>query len=600
MVCVVGLGQRPTKESYWAATVLILRPMKYLRDSWVRSTTIGADNSRRVRVYRRRLKYLLGAWLLTSATHAAAPMMAIGGMVYLDSNRNGVRDAGERGIGGVAVSDGSTIVRTDAAGRYRLGSEPGRTLFVIKPPQFAFARDLNGLPVFWRNLPSGNGGGNVAPQMKYGELAVIAKAASSIDFAVLPSTATDPKSPLEVLVFGDPQPKSLIDVDYYRRDIVEPILAAATIGRPPAMLGLTLGDEVSDDLSLYPAINKVTARMGVPWLHAAGNHDQDIDAPNDAHATDTFRATFGPTTWAWEEPQAEFIVLDDVVFQPGEKQNYVGGLREDQFQFLQAYLPSLPQDRLLVVAAHIPFFNAAAAGAPETFRHADRERLFALLKDFPHVLLLSAHTHNQRMEWHDASDGWHGARPLREYNVGAACGSFWSGVADANGIPGTTMSDGTPNGYARLRVGPNGDYALAWYVARLPAGDPSFTDAMALEAPKVLRRGAYAGWAVYANVFLGEATSRVEYRIDGRDWKPMQRVARADPRLQAENVADDQADALRGFDRSPEAVPSTHLWRGTLASDLAAGTHDVEVRTFDPWQGELSARIGYRLDDSDR
>lgn len=574
--------------------------MKYLRDSWVRSTTIGADKSRRVRVYRGRLKYLLGAWLLTVATHAAAPTLAVGGMVYLDSNRNGVRDAGERGIGGVAVSDGSTIVRTDASGRYRLASEPGRTLFVIKPPQFAFARGLNGLSVFWHNLPSGNEGSNAVSRLKYGGLATSATAASPIDFALLSSTATDIKSPLDVLVFGDPQPKSLVDVDYYRRDIVEPILAAATKGKPPAMLGLTLGDEVSDDLSLYPAINKITARMDVPWLHAAGNHDQDVDAPNDAHATDTFRATFGPTTWAWEEPQAEFIVLDDVVFRPGEKPNYIGGIRDDQFQFLQAYLPMLPKDRLLVLAVHIPFFNAAASNAPETFRHVDRERLFTLLKDFPHVLLLSAHTHNQRMEWHDASDGWHGAKPLREFNVGAACGSFWSGVTDAQGIPATTMSDGTPNGYARLRIGANGDYALAWYVARLPAADPSFTDAMALEAPKVLRRGAYPAWAVYANVFLGDGNSRVEYRIDDGEWMPMQRVARPDPRLLAENVTDDQADALRGFDRLPEAVPSTHLWRGTLAADLEAGVHQVEVRTFDPWQGELSARIGYRLDDFDR
>jgi hypothetical protein len=338
--------------------------------------------------------------------------------------------------------------------------------------------------------------------------------------------------------------------------------------------------------------------MRVPWLHVAGNHDQDEDAPDDAHATDSFRASYGPTTVAWEEDRAEFIALDDVVFQPGPKPSYIGGLREDQFTFLQNYLPSVPKDRLLVLAVHIPFFDAAAPGVPETFRHADRERLFALLKDFPHVLLLSAHTHNQRMALHDAGDGWHGAAPLREYNVGTACGAFWSGVKDANGIPISTMSDGTPNGWATMLILPNGDYRLAWHVAQLPANDPSFNDAMALEAPKVLRHGAYTAWAVYANVFMGDANTKVEYRIDGGAWKTMQRVLRPDPRLMLENAADDTTDRLRGYDRSAEAAPSTHLWRGVLATDLAPGTHRVEVREFDPWLGERDAAISYRLDDA--
>ena len=76
---------------------------------------------------------------------------------------------------------------------------------------------------------------------------------------------------------------------------------------------------------------------------------------------------------------------------------------------------------------------------------------------------------------------------------------------------------------------------------------------MNLHAPKVLRRGAYPAWGVYANVFMGRDDSRVEYRVDGGDWKPMQRVQQPDPRLLAENLRDDAAEALRGYDRSPEA-----------------------------------------------
>jgi hypothetical protein len=54
---------------------------------------------------------------------------------------------------------------------------------------------------------------------------------------------------------------------------------------------------------------------------------------------------------------------------------------------------------------------------------------------------------------------------------------------------------------------------------------------------------------------------------------------------------------LRGFDRSPEATPSTHLWRGALPTKLEAGTHKVEVRAFDTWRGETRAMTTYRLDE---
>jgi hypothetical protein len=75
----------------------------------------------------------------------------------------------------------------------------------------------------------------------------------------------------------------------------------------------------------------------------------------------------------------------------------------------------------------------------------------------------------------------------------------------------------------------------------------------------------------------------------------MKRVEQPDPRLLVENVADDQAERLRGFDRSPEATPSTHLWRGALPTNLAAGEHKVEVRAVHADGPTASASTSYRL-----
>src|SRR5690606_13551082 len=212
------------------------------------------------------------------------------------------------------------------------------------------------------------------------------------------------------------QTSSMQDVDYYWRDIVQPL-----VGKHGAALGLTLGDVTNDDLALYPELLRATMSLQVPWLFIPGNHDLDFDAADDDDSLRTFRHHLGPDTFAWEEEAVTFIGLDDIIYQPGKSPTYFGGLREDQFAFLQAYLPTVRKDRLLVIGVHIPFFEPG----PRSFRTEDRERLFAMLEDFPHVLLLSGHTHAQQHWYHDASTGWRGAKPLHEYNVGAACGAFW-------------------------------------------------------------------------------------------------------------------------------------------------------------------------------
>ncbi|CAN4279653.1 calcineurin-like phosphoesterase C-terminal domain-containing protein [Pseudoxanthomonas sp. LjRoot125] len=508
---------------------------------------------------------------LAIPAHALPPPCSWG-QVFEDRNGNGVRDIGEPGLPGIKVSNGIDIATSNAQGEYALDYVDGRTVFVIKPPGYDLAVRRDGLPARWRNLQY-----HTAPALKYG--GIPQRQPDCTHFALRPKPAV--QGDLDVLLFADSQTSSVKDVDYYWRDIVQPL-----VGKHGAALGLTLGDVTNDDLSLYPEILRTTMSLQVPWLFIPGNHDLDFDAASDEESLRTFRHHLGPDTFAWEEEAATFIGLDDVIYQPGRSPAYFGGLREDQFAFLQAYLPTVRKDRLLVIGVHIPFYEPGARG----FRAADRERLFAMLKDFPHVLLLSGHTHTQRHWYHDASTGWQGLQPLHEYNVGAACGAYWSGVKDAEGVPDTTMADGTPNGYARLRVRAGGDYALSWHSAR------SENDSgIGLHAPRVLRKGAYPAWGVFANVYMGDAGTRVEYRVDEGAWKPMKRVEQPDPRLLAENMRDDAAGALRGYDRSPEAEASQHLWRGALPTDLDVGEHAIEVRVFDRWRGEQSAKTSYRL-----
>lgn len=512
------------------------------------------------------------AALLLLACSGAASAATWQGRVFEDRDGDGRQGPGEPGVAGVVVSDGRSLAVTGDDGGYRLEARADAPVFVVKPAAWALPLRADGLPDAWHAPQAGEG-----PRRG--------------DFPLLPRQGDDPAR--SVLLFADPQVKSMADVGYYARDIVDPLLP----GAGGFDLGISLGDIVDDVVGLYPRINAVTTRLGLPWLHVPGNHDVDPAAAADEASLAAFKASYGPDSFAWEEGTATFLMLDDVVLLPGQRPAYVGGLREDQFTFLEAWLPTVPKDRLLVIGLHIPLFDTAAPGRPETFRRADRERLFALLEGFPKLLVLSGHRHTQRHYRHGPEDGWHGAVPLHEFNVGAASGAFWSGAPDAEGIPDATMADGTPNGHARLEIDADGGYRVSWHPARLPADDPARTDAMHLHAPKVLRRGAYPAWAVYANVYMGEADTVVEYRVGEGEWRPMVRVERPDPWLMAENARDDEAAALRGYDRSPEAEPSLHLWRGALPTDLDTGEHLIEVRALDRWYGEQRASTRYRLEE---
>ncbi len=490
-----------------------------------------------------------------SVNAIALPSM-IEGLVFDDRNRNGQQDKSEPGIANVAVSDGQAIAITDAKGRWQLVPSETSIVFVIKPDGWQVPMTSSGLPDFWMDIHSD-------------------KAGRGIHFALQKSGIKSTKkisgeNKLDLLIFGDPQPKNIQDVGYYEKDIVEPL-----VGKVQAELGISLGDIVHGNLSLYPAMNKVTQRLKTSWLHVSGNHDRDQAAQSDEQSLQTFSQYFGPESFAWEQSGVSIIVLDDVIHNPnsGTPATYVGGLRESQFRFLQAYLNAIPKTRRIILAMHIPVFDSDAKPPLHSFRDADRQRLFSILSGYENVLLLTAHAHMQRHFFHDEKTGWQGKTPLHEFNVGAACGAFWSGIKDADGIPDALMQDGTPNGYARLSWSADSAPKLNWQVARAPSDKQ-----MQLFAPKVLRQKSYPGFGVYANVFMGMAGTPVEYRVDSAEWKPMVRVETMDPSVLERNIADARSERLRSYDLTSEAMLSAHLWRGALPTNLPQGKHRIEVR----------------------
>src|SRR5262249_30309857 len=99
----------------------------------------------------------------------------------------------------------------------------------------------------------------------------------------------DEPQKFDVLLFTDPQPESAAEVDFIRDDVV-----AGLIGNHAAAFGITAGDIMFDDLSLYSRLNGIIGQVGVLWYNIGGNHDFNFEAPDARYSRETFKRKARP------------------------------------------------------------------------------------------------------------------------------------------------------------------------------------------------------------------------------------------------------------------------------------------------------------------
>ena len=508
------------------------------------------------------------------------------GIVFLDANRNGVREAAEIGLKGIRVSNGQEVVRTDSQGRYTLPLGDDTIIFVIKPRGFMTAIGENNLPRFYYiHKPQGS-----PSNLKYPGVAATGPAPASIDFPLYEQSEPDR---FKVLVFGDTQTYTMQEIEWLARDIIEEVIGI------DGAFGVSLGDLVGDDLALFHPLNAVIATVGIPWYNVHGNHDQNFLAEDDRYADETFERVYGPACYSFDWGPVHFITIDNVYhFRENTRSRYRGEIGSRQLTFIENDLAHVPEDQLIVLMMHIPL--------PQM---TDLTELFELLDDRPYTFSLSAHTHVQRDDFIGVDHGWQGESPHHHHNHATASGSWWKGTPDEVGIPHTTMRDGTPNGYGVFSFEGN-RYSIRFKAARRPADYQ-----MNLWAPWEVDAESASETEVLANIFAGTLHSVVEMRFgDKGEWGPMERVQQNDPyfemmkTVEAEGqVKEDLYQAIKELvlketgagespnarsRRLPRAVESTHLWRAALPENPPKGTHVIFVRTTDMFgQTDTGRRI---------
>jgi len=486
----------------------------------------------------------------------------VSGYVFEDSNRNSVKDRREKGISNVAVSNGTEVTLTDKNGRYSLPLYGDHTIFVIKPAGYRTKTDANNLPQFYYHHKA-----NGSPaDFKYKGTAPTGTLPDEVNFPL--NKSAEPKD-FQILVFGDPQPYTLKEIDYFKRGIINEVKN----NRKDAIFGISLGDLVGDDLSLHPHYIAAIREIGLPWYNVMGNHDMNYDATEDRLSDETFEEHFGPSHYAFNYGNVHFMILDNILYpDPRGRKGYWGGFRADQLKFIENNLKLVPKEKLIVIAFHIQMMPERTGD--DHFRMADRARLFELLKPFENILMMSAHTHKQSQIYYSKGEGWEGATDLHEYNAGTTSGDWYSGTADATGVPASVMRDGTYRGYSFIDFKDN-KYSIQYKAAGYP---DEFQ--IRLHVPKTIasRRNSAR---IVANFFMGGKDDLLEYRVDTGEWKSMTYSESMDPSFLRSVLAwDAESDLLQGR-RPSNPENSKHLWTAAFPGGLTLGTHRLQVRATD-------------------
>ena len=506
------------------------------------------------------------------------------GVVFHDRNRNLTRDAGEPGIAGVSVSNSLEVVQTDDQGRYRLPVSDETIIFVTKPAGYMVPVDEAQLPQFYYlHYPNGT-----PIELEFGGIEPTGPLPASVNFPLFEQAA---QNRFDAVAFADPQTADNTDLSYFRDDV------AAELAGVEALFGLTAGDVVDDDLSLYERHNDIVATIGLPWWNVPGNHDMDYDALNDRHATDTFKRVFGPTYYSYDYGQVHFVGLDNVDYEGEAEGGYRGYVSKQQIDWLRNDLEYVPEDKLIVVVTHIPLYTDAVDATDGTVT-VNLPELLNVLEGREHVYTLSGHdTSNSWQMYLGQEHSWDGLKPLHHQVLAEVRGDGWGGPKDEHGIPETTMEDGNPNGYYILSfdgnryttrfkaAGEPKDYQLRIMLEQEGAGRNQLT-------PEQWEVAAWQAPQLVVNVFDGGERHQVEFRLNGGDYQPMVHTLRTDPFME------DRYVRYLGTDAEVSTPnPSSHIWVADLPKRLEPGVHTVTVRSTDPYSQVSEASQVFEVDD---
>ena len=446
-----------------------------------------------------------------------------------------------RGLGGVGVTDGFSVVETAADGSYELLTEGHRPFVYLSVPRgYRIPTSGTGTAALHRPLRPGRNG------------------SAEASFELQPLEGEDHRH--TALILPDIQTEDAWEMARFHAESVPDVRAtgeaASSAGRD--VFGVSCGDIMFDDLSLFPEYERGVAGTGVPFFQVVGNHDLDFSGESDEASTETFSRHFGPRYYSFDRGAVHYVVLDDVLWHGA---GYIGYLGYEQLRWLEADLARVEPGRPVIVLAHIPvhgsrYLRDGERRPGDSVSITNREALFRLLEPFrAHVV--SGHTHENDHLWHGS---------VHEHVSGTVCGAWWSG---------DICADGTPNGYAVYEV--DGEEVRWRYKSTGESPDHQM---------RVYPRGSdpRAPGEFVANVWDADRDWTVVWYEGGERRGVMSRRQGLDPRSVAEHEGPDLPSRRSWVD----PYPTRHLYYAPVPTDHG----EIRVEAMDGFGRSYVGSLG--------
>lgn len=378
---------------------------------------------------------------------------------------------------------------------------------------------------------------------------------------------------LRVALVGDPQVDDSTEMGYARRSVYRELR-----GRRDLDMCIFLGDLVNDNMTLLPESVGVIDSLPYPCFMVPGNHDRDVYRGQKSSMSwqrdlSTWRKAVGYEDTSFVRGNVRFVLMNNVRHSDSGMTDYVGGFTDRQKHWLDSVLnrgvgetrgrkPSrvCGTPALTILATHIPFSQMKG-----------RDSVLALIPDISRLLFVSGHTHFVSRD-----------DSIPELIAGAACGSWWRGVRDSDGIPYALQSCGAPRGYFIADIHRDGTYDLSYKCIGRPASEQ-------LSAWAVPNDSTGRSYRLYINVFGGSSDGVVRISGLGRKTYSCERSLMAAPEV--EQVIRLNASRSRDYRKSHRdefiplrRKPSPHLWQttnlitGPLPAHVNVIYHDAHMR----------------------
>ena len=100
-----------------------------------------------------------------------------------------------------------------------------------------------------------------------------------------------------------------------------------------------------------------------------------------------------------------------------------------------------------------------------------RDSVLEMIPDLSRMLFVSGHTHYVSRGYIGGSEEDSSLQTAPELIAGAACGSWWRGVKEDDGVPYALQSCGAPRGYFIADIRNNGSYRLSYKCVGKPESE---------------------------------------------------------------------------------------------------------------------------------